>query len=571
MIHRRRALGEGVKGVVLHVHPRFLKRRIPDRQRVEGGLDAVAQMVGRLMVALALGGELELPHRLHIKLEDVWLFLVEERLLHRPFLIGGVPRLEVFRLIRDMRGPKPAVFDIALDLVRVRIAPPVARPVLIPPARQRADARTPLMVHHVVGVVGELGRAVLIHQPRQAQLHAQLNERGLEPADVAVGLDHRPADAVRRLIRAADRTIQQRNAVMPFQIGRVRQDQVGEGHHLRRIGVGIDDLRDDVFAVLPLFGQHIHHALRVHRRVPGHVGHVHEEDIDRVRIARIGVRDHHMHQPVGRHRMFPRKRLVDAFRRAVRVDGEVFRPARIAEMRPVQRLAGRHLVVRRRVRLHRFRIGRLEAHAPRNLDRPQKDLQQVNGPAGLKPVGMGRDAAHGVHRHRAADHLVVLFALPVGPGLVDDNLFLEGRLRQLRRDPADRLDRHATSFGDGLRRVVRLQIFPGQQLEHRGAASAGKRGEVALHRRFHARLVKRNRLVGLAIPNLRLAVFVAHEEAEFVRRRVAVHKEGRIRVADEVIEIDLPRLQQFMDQRQYEQTVRARRDPDPFVGDGVIA
>jgi hypothetical protein len=43
-----------------------------------------------------------------------------------------------------------------------------------------------------------------------------------------------------------------------LQIGGVGQDQIGIGHHFRGIGVGIDDLRDHVVAVLVLVGQHLH-------------------------------------------------------------------------------------------------------------------------------------------------------------------------------------------------------------------------------------------------------------------------------------------------------------------------
>ena len=51
-----------------------------------------------------------------------------------------------------------------------------------------------------------------------------------------------------------------------------------------------------------------------------------------------------------------------------------------------------------------FGKGRLVAKAARHIDRAEQDLQQVEGAAGLEAVGMGRDAAHRMHRDRAAEH-----------------------------------------------------------------------------------------------------------------------------------------------------------------------
>src|SRR3712207_8589672 len=52
-----------------------------------------------------------------------------------------------------------------------------------------------------------------------------------------------------RAVRAADRPVEDGDAVPPFEVGGVRQDQVGVGHRLREVGVGVDDARDDVLPV----------------------------------------------------------------------------------------------------------------------------------------------------------------------------------------------------------------------------------------------------------------------------------------------------------------------------------
>ena len=86
---------------------------------------------------------------------------------------------------------------------------------------------------------------------------------------------------------------------------------------------------------------------------------------------------------------------------------------------------------------------------------------------GVEAVGVGRDAAHGVHADRAADHLVVPAAVPVGPGDVEGDLLLEGGMRQLGGDAADGGCRHAGHRRDVLGRVVGSEKALGHQLEHR--------------------------------------------------------------------------------------------------------
>ena len=102
-----------------------------------------------------------------------------------------------------------------------------------------------------------------------------------------------------------------------------------------------------------------------------------------------------------------------------------------------------------------LRVGRLVAEAAGAIDRAQQDLQHVQDAAGVEAVGVGRDAAHGVHADRPADHLLVAAAGPVGPGDVERDLLLEGGVRQLGGDAADGGGGDAGLLGDRARARTR--------------------------------------------------------------------------------------------------------------------
>jgi len=74
---------------------------------------------------------------------------------------------------------------------------------------------------------------------------------------------------------------------------------------------------------------------------------------------------------------------------------------------------------------------------------------------------MGRDAAHGVKRHRPPDHPRVPLALHVGPGLLDDHFALESGFGDLAGDADDGLRRNPGALGDSGGRVARIKIFAG--------------------------------------------------------------------------------------------------------------
>ena len=121
--------------------------------------------------------------------------------------------------------------------------------------------------------------------------------------------------------------------------------------------------------------------------------------------------------------------------------------------------------MRRRMRLDRLRIRRLEAEAAGAVDRADQHLQQVQRARRLEAVGMGRDAAHGVKGHRPPDEAIMPLAVHVRPRLVDEDRLLEGDAGDLGGKPADGCGGNARLGGDGLRRILRIEIFFGQQLE----------------------------------------------------------------------------------------------------------
>ena len=133
-----------------------------------------------------------------------------------------------------------------------------------------------------------------------------------------------------------------------------------------------------------------------------------------------------MHQAMGAERVLPAEGLVDALRSSVLVNQQVLWAHRIAKVRPVKRLACLVACVWLRVCLGRLGVGRLEAKAAWNLDRTKQDLQDVQRAAGLEAVRVRRNSAHGMKAHGAANHLGVFLAFPVGPRLVDDDLFFKG-------------------------------------------------------------------------------------------------------------------------------------------------
>jgi hypothetical protein len=104
----------------------------------------------------------------------------------------------------------------------------------------------------------------------------------------------------------------------------------------------------------------------------------------------------------------------------------------------------------------------------------------MNGAAGMEAVGMGGDAAHGMHADRAADEAVMDASGPIGPALPDLDLLVEGRVRQFGGDPLDGRGGHARLLGHRLRRVFRIQVALGHQIKRRPRLAAVRQHELPI-------------------------------------------------------------------------------------------
>ncbi len=267
-----------------------------------------------------------------------------------------------------------------------------------------------------------------------------------------------------------------------------------------------------------------------------------------------------MHHAMRGQRRFPRERLVDPFRPAVRVHRQVFRPARIAQDRPVQRLSRCHLVMRSGVRRERLGVGRLQAEAARDLYGSEHELQEVQGATGLETVGVGADAAHRVHRYRSAHHRLVPLAAKVGPGPVKRDRPLEGSMCQFQSNTADGGRRDAASHRYGLGRVLVVEVLFGELLKDRHGALVG-----AVQRRPDARYVEGVKCARRPIAHQWLAGVVALEQP------VGIYQHRGIGVPGQVVQVDPAGFQQHVHEAEDKQTIRSGLDRQPFVRDRIVA
>ena len=286
----------------------------------------------------------------------------------------------------------------------------------------------------------------------------------------------------------------------------------------------------------------------------------------------MGIGDQRVHQPVRRHRRIPGERLVDAHRGPVGLQQQILGPARITQRHTRQHGVGlRPLADRLRPRRHRPRIRRLVAPRPRRIDGAQQHLQQVDGAAGVEPIGMCRDAAHRMHRHRPAGHRCVPPPRRIGPRLVQLDRLVERNVGQFAGDAADRRRRDAAGFRHHIGSIAAVEIALSKQMEHRQRAAPVGERDLAGDLRLHPRRVGIDRGGRDAIPGQRPAIRVARDQAIIGAARIAYHQPGGVGVAGQEIQVDAVGLQQFVHQRQHEQPVGAWSQPDPFVGHRGVA
>ncbi len=552
------------------------ERRIPHGQRIEIGVDAVAQGSGRLVRAVTARRLAETHQRLAVDLQDDLVGRVDEAHVLRPGEVFRVGVAVPVHAGRKLEAPEAAVFLVALDLAGIGRTTAMAFATFPAPARQQAEAGTAFMVDDVIGIAAGIARRALAgDETRKAETNAEVDQHVLEGPHVAVGRQHRVADGIGRSFGRGDRPVEQRNAVVAFQIGGIGQDQVGIGHHFGGIGVRIDDVRNAVIAGRRVaVGEHLDGARGVHRGIPAHVRHEHEQGVDGIGIARMGVGDHHVHHAVGGDRRLPGKRLVDAPGRALFVDDQVAGPCREAERRSRQRRArGYFAGLARWLEGGRAgaREGGLVAEGAGAIDGAQQHLQDVNGATGMEAVGMGGNAAHGVHGDGPPDDMGVTAPCPVGPRLLDANLFLEGGIGQFTRDPADMVGGNPGAGGSHLGAVGGLHAAAREQLVSRPRHDAFFDLDRAGQPDADIGPKRIGGLAGTPVDGERVAVGIAGEAAVIGVLGGVDHQPWRVGIARQPVVIDAARGNQLARDGHDQKPVAARPHRHPFVGDRRIA
>jgi hypothetical protein len=453
--------------------------------------------------------------------------------------IRAVRHLVIFLLRHQFVMPESPIGDVALQLIRVRRASAELVAVLAAPARERADAGRAFVAHHVVGIIAILRLPGFVHHAGQTQPRAEVEQHGLERPDVAIQWHDRPTNGIARPVRVTDGTFEQADAVVAFQIGGVRQHQIGIRHRLGKVGVGIDDERNLVFAAFVSVGEHGDGLAGVHRRIPRHVRHVEKQCVDPIRIASGGVRDDGVQQPVRRERRLPGESLVDALGRAVGIAQQVLRIGHEAERPAGKRCVGTSAAFAGGLGSgrRRLRVGRLEAKSARDVHGAKQHLQQMDGAANVEAVRMGRDAAHGMHRDRASAHTLVVHPMAIGRRDRKLDCLLERHLGELSRNPPDGGGRDAAARGDRIGCIGLVEIALRNERKDRHARApvdhmAAGEGRTDIGR------AGVHRAPGNAIPSQRRACAIAQHESIVRGAGFADDQDRRIGMGYQIIEVD---------------------------------
>src|SRR4029077_1311120 len=110
------------------------------------------------------------------------------------------------------------IANICIELPWIWLSSTLALSISAAPACQRTDPGLALVAYEVISVISIKRTAVIADKSRQFQSRAKLDEHVLERTNIAVRLYHRMPYRIRRPVRIADGTIEQRNAVPSFQI-----------------------------------------------------------------------------------------------------------------------------------------------------------------------------------------------------------------------------------------------------------------------------------------------------------------------------------------------------------------
>ena len=130
MVHLHRPLRDRVQRESGRFDARFLEWRIPERQRVEIGLDPGAVLFRRHDGSVSLRRQTEALQRLDIELKDDRFGRADQAHRGRGFEIGLVGVLVVELLRRQFVFPEAAIRDVAVELLAglARPCPAIRRP-----------------------------------------------------------------------------------------------------------------------------------------------------------------------------------------------------------------------------------------------------------------------------------------------------------------------------------------------------------------------------------------------------------------------------------------------------------
>ena len=592
MIHRHRPLGDRRERKFLDVGRLHFERRVVERQRIEVGLDALGEPLGRTAARpLSLRCEPEALQHFRIQMHEDRVAPTPQTVALRPLHVTPVPVAHVAVGRRHLVLEDAIICGVHLPLFRVRLAAHRLLPVCAAPAGEKADpgARLGLVADDEIRVIDVLARAAGVDERGQLQAARKLDQDLLERLAFPGGRQHRHAHRVHGAVELGDRPVEHRHDVVALEVGGVRQNQVGERGHLGMECVAHHQKRNLVFAPSFPLGfppahavvEHLAHLDRVHGRVPCHVGHEDHQRVEGIRVSAPRVGDHVVHESVNRQWVFPGKRLVDTYRAAFVIDEQVLRRARPAHREPRKRRIWPH-PVRTRGRLRRRRNGarkrRLVAKPARSIDRAQQTHQDRERTHRMKAVRMGSEPAHGVKRHWIAGHGLMLVAPAVGPGDRQFDLLVARGDAHFVRESPDGGRRYAR---DALGPLWRVSAQPvGEQLKSRLHAGAVGQREIAEQVRVRVGRVRDHRAIRMPVPPElilcvqridRVGVFVHGEQSESRGLRIDDHQLTAIGVARDEVAVVQALGNEFASERHQESAVGTGPDRHPLVGDRRIA
>ena len=158
------------------------------------------------------------------------------------------------------------VFFVHFPLVRVRLAFHGFFTCLAAPTGEKTDPGTGrgFKLGDEIGVVTIFALARIVHERRQFQTRAQLDEYILKRFALTCRRQNRHAHRIHRAVKLRNWPIQHRHHIMTLQVSRVRQDQIRKRGRLRLEGIANDNKGNFVLAIFVLIDQHLAHFAGVH-------------------------------------------------------------------------------------------------------------------------------------------------------------------------------------------------------------------------------------------------------------------------------------------------------------------